>query len=310
MGQPDLASNSLTAHADVFADIINGIVYGGKTVLEANNLKPFYPNSTVPRDSKLKGLYRDSCMEDIRNGIRYAIWGTENQYVPDPETPFKVMGYDYTLYDRQIEELAAQNEKNGIKVYTGRILPEQKVKPVITLVLYYGKEEIPESIHSMMQMPEDDTLKKYIQDYRLNLIRLRELTMEQAELFQSDFACIAKFLAKSYNKKEQILALKENRQILIHPRDTLFTLAAITGDKRYLEISTEKKEGTAVCEVADALVQMGYEQSLEKLAEKDLALAERDSALAEKDSALARQNLLLAEKDAQIAQLMEQLKRQ
>ena len=36
MGQPDLASNSLTAHADVFADIINAIIYGGKTVLEAN----------------------------------------------------------------------------------------------------------------------------------------------------------------------------------------------------------------------------------------------------------------------------------
>ena len=70
-----------------------------------------------------------------------------------------------------------------------------------------------------------------------------------------------------------------------------------------------------MCEVADALVQMGYEQSLEELAEKDLALAEKDSALAEKDSALAekdsalaRQELLLAEKDAQIASLMEQLK--
>lgn len=303
MGQPDLASNSLTAHADVFADIINGIVYGGKTILEAKNLRPFYPNSTIPKDNKLKGLYRDSCMEDIRNGIRYVIWGTENQYIPDPETPFKVMGYDYTLYDRQIEEFAAQNEKSGVKVYTGRILPEQKVKPVITLVLYYGKTKVPESIHSMMQMPEDESVRKYIQDYKLNLIRLRDLTTEQAELFRSDFACIAKFLAKSYNKKEQILALKENRQVLIHPRDTLFTLAAITGDKRYLEISTEKKEGTAVCEVADALVQMGYEQSLEELAKKD-------SALAEKDSALARQRLLLAEKDAQIAKLMEQLKRQ
>lgn len=211
------------------------------------------------------------------------------------------MGYDYTLYDRQIEELAAQNEKSGVKIYTGRILPEQKIKPVITLVLYYGKAEIPESICSMMQIPEDETIRKYIQDYKLNLIQLRKLTTEQADLFQSDFVCIAKFLAKSYNKKEQILALMENRQILIHPRDTLFTLASITGDKRYLEISTEKKEGTAVCEVADALVQMGYEQSLEELTEKDLALAE-------KDSALARQNQLLAEKDAQIANLMEQLK--
>ncbi len=322
MGQPDLASNSLTAHADVFADIINAIIYGGKTVLEANNLRPFYSNSTVPKDSKLKGLYRDSCMEDIRSGMRYVIWGAENQYIPDPETPFKVMGYDYTLYDRQIEEFAAQNEKSGVKIYTGRILPEQKIKPVITLVLYYGRAEIPESICSMMQIPEDETLRKYIQNYKLNLIRLRELTAEQAELFQSDFACIAKFLAKSYNKKEQLLALKENKQTLIHPRDTLFTLAAITGDKRYLEISTERKGETAMCEVADALVQMGYEQSLEELAEKDLALAEKDSALAEKDSALAekdsalaekdsalaRQELLLAEKDAQIASLMEQLK--
>lgn len=120
---------------------------------------------------------------------------------------------------------------------------------------------------------------------------LRELTTEQAELFQSDFACIAKFLAKSYNKKEQIL---------IHPKDTLFTLAAITGDKRYLEISAEKKKGTAVCEVADALVQMGDEKSLEKLAEKDLALARQKE----------ESERLLAEKDAQIAMLMEQLKRQ
>ena len=54
------------------------------------------------------------------------------------------------------------------------------------------------------------------------------------ELFQSDFGCIAKFLARSYNKREQLQALKENRQVLLHPRDTLFALAAITRDKRYL----------------------------------------------------------------------------
>ena len=69
-----------------------------------------------------------------------------------------------------------------------------------------------------------------------------------------------------------------------------------------------------MCEVADALVQMGYEQSLEELAKKDLAIAERDSTIAERDSAIARQKAeserLLAEKDAQIAMLMEQLKHQ
>ena len=39
MGQHDLASNSLTSYADVFADIINAFVYGGKPVLLEQNLK-------------------------------------------------------------------------------------------------------------------------------------------------------------------------------------------------------------------------------------------------------------------------------
>lgn len=50
-------------------------------------------------------------MEDSRNGIRYVIWGLENQYAPDLTTPFKVMGYTYTAYDRQIEEFMVQNRK-------------------------------------------------------------------------------------------------------------------------------------------------------------------------------------------------------
>ncbi len=55
---------------------------------------------TITQKGRLKGLYRDNCMEDIRGGIRYVIWGLENQYVPDRTTPFKVMGYNYTAYDR------------------------------------------------------------------------------------------------------------------------------------------------------------------------------------------------------------------
>lgn len=62
-----------------------------------------------------------------------------------------------------------------------------------------------------------------------------------------------------------------------------------------------------MCEVADALVHMGYEQSLEELAKKDLAIAERDSTIARQKAESER---LLAEKDAQIAMLMEQLKHQ
>lgn len=288
MGQTDLASNSLTSHPDVFADIINTIIYKGRTVLEAENLKPFYVNSTITKSGRLRGLYRDNCMEDLRGGIRYVIWGLENQYVPDRTTPFKVMGYNFTAYDRQIEAFAAYNKKHDIHPYVAHLLPEQKVKPVITLVLYYGNEEIPDSICAMMDIPEDISIRKYIQDYKLNLIKLRKLSKRQANLFRSDFQYIAKFLSEGYNKKELSKELKTSSQILTHTKDTLHTLASITGDQRYLTAQESYKEGLAVCEVAETLFQIGVEESKKELEQQKAALAQAQSTIAEKNAEIER----------------------
>ncbi len=311
MGHPDLASNSLTSYADVFADIINVVVYGGKPVLLEQNLKPFYLNSAVEKDGRLKGLYRDNCMEDIRNRIRYAIWGLENQYVPDRTTPFKSMGYTYTAYDRQIEEFLMRNKETHNSAYVSQIHPDQKLVPVITLVLYYGKEDIPEDICSMMQMPEDESVRKYIQNYSLNLIRLRELSQEQVKAFRSDFSCIAKFLSKSYTKSEQIETLKNDRQMLTHARDTLYTLTAVTGDRQYLEIYEKYKHrgGMEVSEVAEALYQWGREDSRAELAQKDATIAkmklDNANAIAEKDSALMEQQAEIERLHAEIRMLKQ-----
>ena len=307
MGQPDLASNSLTSYADVFADIINAVVYGGKPVLLEQNLKPFYLNSAVEKDGRLKGLYRDNCMEDVRNGIRYVIWGLENQYVPDRTTPFKSMGYTYTAYDRQIEEFLVRNKETHNSAYVSQLHPDQKLVPVITLVLYYGKEDIPEDICSMIRMPEDEAVCKYIQNYSLNLIRLRDLSQEQAEAFRSDFSCIAKFLSKSYTKSEQIEALKNDRQMLTHARDTLYTLAAVTGDRQYLEIYEKYKYrgGMEVSEVAEALYQWGREDSRAEIARKDATIAKMKSDNAEKDSALMEQQAEIERLHAEIRRLKQ-----
>lgn len=316
MGQTDLASNSLASHPDVFADIINTIIYKGRTVLKAVDLKPFYVNSTITKKGRLKGLYRDNCMEDIRGGIRYVIWGLENQYVPDRTTPFKVMGYNYTAYDRQIEEFTVYNKENEINTYVEQLLPGQKVKPVITLVLYYGKEEIPDSICAMMDIPEDETVRKYIQDYKLNLIKLRNLSKELVDLFRSDFQYIAKFLSTGYNKKELSKELRTSSQKLTHTKDTLYTLASITGDERYLTAREAYKEGAAVCEVAETLFQMGVEESRKELEQKEAVLARTKSDLAkaqstitEKENAITEKENAIAEKDSEIELLRAEIER-
>ena len=57
MGQTDLSSNSLISHPDVFADIINAIIYDGEQVLDESSLKPYYSNNSAAKgDSRLKGL--------------------------------------------------------------------------------------------------------------------------------------------------------------------------------------------------------------------------------------------------------------
>lgn len=68
MGQPDLASNSLTSHADVFADIVNAIVYEGKTVLAEQHLKPFYLKSTVEKTANSKDYTETHAWRTVETG--------------------------------------------------------------------------------------------------------------------------------------------------------------------------------------------------------------------------------------------------
>lgn len=198
MGQLDLATKRLISYTDVFSDIINAIVYNGEQVLSEEYLRPYYADDSVSKDGgKLRGVYRDSCMEDIRDGIRYAIWGIENQNKIDYTMPFKIMGYDYAAYNRQIEEFRTQNKQNSQNPYEKVIFEEQKLSPVITIVLYYGVGELPSDIYSRINLPENSAVRKYVQNYGVNVINLSQLTREQLKMFKSDFESIAITLSEA-----------------------------------------------------------------------------------------------------------------
>ncbi len=268
MGQPDLSEKGLTSYPDVAADIVNVFVYDGKQVIHDTDLKPYITNETlVNTDGKLKGLYRDNCMEHIRNGTRYAIFGFENQDDVDYTMPLRVMGYDYSVYARQVEEMIAQNKKQQKNNFVHKLLQGQKIKPIVTLVFLYGSDDgavnMPQELYDMIDMPDDVPLKKYVQNYKINFINLRDLSKEQIENFHSDFSFIAKYLNRHYNKKQLLNELHKENTILTHPKDTLYTLASLTRDNRYLSVGKNIKEGTTkMCEIADALEKIGYDKGI------------------------------------------------
>ncbi len=56
MGEKDIAQKILEAHNDVFSDIVNVLLFGGKKVLTADELEDQSPNAFYKADGKLHEL--------------------------------------------------------------------------------------------------------------------------------------------------------------------------------------------------------------------------------------------------------------
>ena len=112
--RPDQVEKLLEEWNDVFADIINTLVYNGE-----RNVKEEYlaDGPTASRFKAADGQYheknRDICKEDVRNGVHYAVWGMENQTDVDRLMVVRGMGYDYASYDRNAKLLQAENRLSG-----------------------------------------------------------------------------------------------------------------------------------------------------------------------------------------------------
>lgn len=59
MGQKDIAEKTLEAYNDVFADIVNGLVFKGKRVVKEDDLLEMSPESTFKTGRKYHKQERD-----------------------------------------------------------------------------------------------------------------------------------------------------------------------------------------------------------------------------------------------------------
>lgn len=121
MGEKDIAEKTLESYNDVFADIVNGLLFDGEQVVKEDELEAESENSMYKADGKLHEQERDVAKYWKNGEIRIALYGLENQTIADPDMPLRVFSYDGAAYRNQL------NMEKGQKRY-----------PVITLVLYFG----------------------------------------------------------------------------------------------------------------------------------------------------------------------------
>ncbi len=244
MGEKDIAEKILMDNNDVFADVVNGLVFDGKPIVEEINLSNMKDKSQYKISGKLHEQERDVAKVIECDGVKIMYVGIENQTDIDTDETIRVIGYDGTSYRGQ---LLGENEKKY---------------PVITLVLYFGERKWSrnKTLYETLDIPEN--IKPFVNDYKINVFEIAYMTPEEVEKFTSDFKIVADYFVQKRMKKDY----KPINKVIKHVDELLKLMTVLTGDSRFEEQIKEmhKEEGEVrMCEVLDKIENRGISRGIE-----------------------------------------------
>ena len=236
MAEKDITEKNLEALNDVFADIVNVLLFKGEQVINEKDLEADTTKSMFKADGKIHEQERDVSKFWKNGEIRISILGIENQTAQDSDMPLRVISYDGASYKQQLLDKK-----------------QKKRYPVATLVLYFGTEEKwskAKHLYDCFEIPEK--LKPFVNDYKINVFNIAFLSPKTIAMFKSDFKIIAEyFRAKRLNQK-----YKGSKEKLKHANETLKMFSALTGDDSFEKVYNEgnfKKGGITMCDVVERI---------------------------------------------------------
>lgn len=242
MGEKDLTEKILEDYNDIFADIVNVLLFNGEQRVKPEELTNSLVHSQYKADdSKIHEQERDVAKHWNGSNIEIALYGIENQTKVDNKMPLRVFGYEGASYRSQYHK--------------------DSIEPVVTLVLYFGEEHWSSKkyLKELMTIPEG--LESYVNDIKLNVFEISWLTDEQIEMFKSDFKIVARFFVEKRKNKEYI---PDDRTIITHVDEVLKLLSVMTNDSRYESIDIKKDGGVSMCDVAQRLEDKGIQQGIQQ----------------------------------------------
>ena len=272
MGNIDVEGKQYLSNPVIFADAFNYLLYGGEQVicpdelqeLDTTELTVPYGNSARVPVQKYRDLLKlwNAMMDDK---AIYVILGAELQDKVHYGMPVKDGLYDMLGYSKQIAEIK-RSYKNEIQkekdVETGEITVEKgvlkirftseeflsglrkgdKLIPIITAVIYLGDQpwDGPMSLYEMLDIP-DESLKKYIPNYWINLISPADMEEEEFKTFHSELGYALRLIKHQSEDANKIISQEEYCRV---GQDTACFLNAAMNLKLEFE---EKTGGVNMC---------------------------------------------------------------
>ena len=182
--KPDVVLKNYWNGNAEFADLFNAVLFQGKQIIQPEDLESDDTNEATLQEHgdsvDSLNLFRDTikiCKRSEKSGIQFVLLGMEHQEHIHYAMPMRVMGMDYSLYKKQYDSNARKyktSEEMTADEFLSHIKKDDKFTPVITVVVYYGKEawDGAKSLHEMLEL--SDEWADYVNDYKMLLVEARK----------------------------------------------------------------------------------------------------------------------------------------
>lgn len=244
MGDRDTLTKNYVKRADRFADIFNYYLFDGKQRIDPAQLReqdtaqivlPYGKNMTEIPIQRFRDILKQAVL--MTDGhCQYVLLGIENQSDVHYAMAVRSYLYDAIEYAAQVQTIAGKHRKQkdvkGAEFLSG-FRKEDRLVPVVTLTLYWGRQEwdAPRSLHGML-LETDPQVLQYVNDYRMNLLIPAEIT--DFEKLHSEMRSVLRVMSL-VNKKKEMFQLLENKEYSRMPVDTANLINVMAGLKLDLE---------------------------------------------------------------------------
>lgn len=282
----DLAQKRCFSDAGRFADLINGLLLEGEQCVRREDLREMNSEVICAVGNKQTSRIRD-IVKKTAFGVNFVVLGIENQYKVHYLMPLRIMSYDAAEYERQVASM--RKEPGGAKgltdaEYLSGFAKQSRLKPCVTLVLYYGEEwDGSFDLHGILDMTEiPGKLRKYINNYPIFVFEIRK--WERTELFETDVKQIFDFIRYSKDKSKLKQLIQSDPAYRNMDEDAYDMLVACTHAIELEKVGKKFGEdgGVNMCE---ALTEMLRDERMEGQLEMLFTLV-RDGIISIQDAAV------------------------
>ena len=246
MGKADVYAGDYLENPEIFADLLNGILYQGEQIVRAEELQE--------QDGELRSISERDVKKTIRDKVRlwrgtaFAVFAVENQMKVDYRMVIRAMLSEAMAYDKQWKKLREKRMSKEMQETDGEeksrrerefgegkvsgekrkpqegnltsdefisgMRKEDKFVPVITVIVYYGREKRWDGATTLYELLDaegnEEVILPFVTNYRLNVFDYHDY--EEFGQFRSELQSVFEFLRYSEDKRLLKEKLENNRE--------------------------------------------------------------------------------------------------